>query len=124
MVHIYTLVNGEQIIGVDNGNKEYVTIKDPYYIMESQDEYGNNGMKLINVCTFSKEQCIVVNDKHIVFSTEASERMSEYYQKLVDAYNNKDISTMIEESIKEMEDMDNKMRKLISKRLVGGSKVN
>jgi hypothetical protein len=50
--------------------------------------------------------------------------MSEYYQKLVDAYNNKDISTMIEESIKEMEDMDNRMRKLISKRLVGGSKVN
>lgn len=126
MVYIYTLVNGEQIIGsyADSIVEGVCTIQDPYYIMESQDEYGNNGMRLINVCTFSKEQCIIVNDMHIVFSTVASEKMTEYYQKIVDAYNNKDISKMMEEAIEQMEDMDNRMRKLISKRLVGGSKVN
>lgn len=125
MVRIYTLVNGEQIIG-NGGYKTYTTttIKDPYYIMESEDQYGNSGMKLINVCTFSTEQCIIVNDTHIVFSIKANEKMTEYYQKLVAAYNDKDTSTMIEDSIKEMENMEETLREVISKRLVGGSTIN
>jgi hypothetical protein len=126
MVYIYTLVNGEQIIGsyVDNDVFGVSTIRDPYYIMESQDEYGNNGMKLINVCTFSEEQCIMVNDNHIVFSTRANDRMTEYYQKLAASHNDKDISSMIEGAIKDMESMENKMREIISKRLVSGSTIN
>jgi predicted KAP-like P-loop ATPase len=126
MVYIYTLSNGEQIIGkyIDNEERGVSTIGDPYYIMESEDQYGNSGMKLINVCTFSKEQCIIVNDTHIVFSIEANEKMTEYYQKLVAAHSNKDTSTMIEDSIKDMEDMENRMREIISKRLVSGSTIN
>jgi hypothetical protein len=126
MVRIYTLVNGEQIIGefVDSAAYIQSTIKDPYYIMESEDQYGNSGMKLINVCTFSTEQCIIVNNKHIVFSIKANEKMTEYYQKLVAAHNDKDTSTMIDNAIKDMEDMENKMREIISKRLVGGSTIN
>lgn len=50
--------------------------------------------------------------------------MTEYYEKLVAAYNNKDTSTMIEDSIKDMESMEDKMREIISKRFVGGSKIN
>lgn len=126
MVYIYTLANGEQIIGsyIDNDEHGVSTIGDPYYIMEAEDEYGNSGMKLINVCTFSTERCIVVNDTHIVFSIKANEKMTEYYQKLVTAHSNKDTSTMIEDSIKDMEDMENKMREIISKRLVSGSTIN
>lgn len=126
MVYIYTLVNGEQIIGnrIENNEHGINTIGDPYYMMESQDDYGNNGMRLINVCTFSKEQCIIVNDTHIVFSVIASEKMTEYYQKVVAAYNNKDVSKMMEDAIKDIEDMNNKMIQLISNRLVGGSTIN
>jgi len=139
MVRIYTLVNGEQIIGKqcdstrgyakNNEITEHlpnnsIKIEDPFYIMESEDQYGNSGMKLINVCTFSTEQCIIVNDTHIIFSIGANEKMTEYYEKLVAAYNNKDTSTMIEDSIKDMESMEDKMREIISKRFVGGSKIN
>jgi len=126
MVYIYTLVNGEQIIGnrIDNNERGVSIIGDPYYMMESQDDYGNNGMRLINVCTFSKEQCIIVNDTHIVFSVAASEKMTEYYQKVVAAYNNKDVSKMMEDAIKDIEDMNNKIIQLISNRLVGGSTIN
>ena len=126
MVYIYTLANGEQIIGnyIDNDERGVSTIGDPYYIMEAEDVYGNSGMKLINVCTFSTERCIVVNDTHIVFSIKANEKMTEYYQKLVAAHSNKDTSTMIEDSIKDMENMENKMREIISKRLVSGSTIN
>lgn len=126
MVYIYTLVNGEQIIGyaVDNDIIGISTIEDPYYIVEAQDEYGNNGMKLINVCTFSTERCIMVNDSHIVFSIKANDKMSEYYEKLVASYNNKETAQMLEESIKEMEEMEETMREIVSKRLVGGSTIN
>ena len=126
MVYIYTLVNGEQIIGnrIENNERGVSIIGDPYYMMESQDDYGNNGMRLINVCTFSKEQCIIVNNTHIVFSVAASEKMTEYYQKVVAAYNNKDVSKMMEDAIKDIEDMNNKIIQLISNRLVGGSTIN
>ena len=126
MVYIYALVNGEQIIGnyIDNNERGVSIIGDPYYMMESQDDYGNNGMRLINVCTFSKEQCIIVNNTHIVFSVAASEKMTEYYQKVVAAYNNKDVSKMMEDAIKDIEDMNNKIIQLISNRLVGGSTIN
>jgi hypothetical protein len=126
MVRIYTLVNGEQIIGEFVDSTAYIqsTIKDPYYIMEIQDEFGNNGMKLINVCTFSEEQCIVVNNKHIVFSTKANEPMTRYYKRIVVAHSHSGTSKMIEEAIQEMDDMENTMREVISKRLVGGSTIN
>jgi hypothetical protein len=124
MVRIYTLINGEQIIGMVEKFSNFCKITNPYYIMESEDQYGNSGMKLINVCTFSKQQCIIVNDTHIVFSTSANDKMTEYYQKLVAAHNNKDTSTMIEDAIKDMESMEDKMREIISNRLVGGSTIN
>jgi hypothetical protein len=124
MVRIYTLINGEQIIGMVEKFSNFCKITNPYYIMESEDQYGNSGMKLINVCTFSKKQCIIVNDTHIVFSTSANDKMTEYYQKLVAAHNNKDTSTMIEDAIKDMESMEDKMREIISNRLVGGSTIN
>jgi hypothetical protein len=59
-----------------------------------------------------------------VFSTSANDKMTEYYQKLVAAHNNKDTSTMIEDAIKDMESMEDKMREIISNRLVGGSTIN
>lgn len=126
MVRIYTLVNGEQIIGgyVDNDAYGESTIKDPFYIMEAQDEYGNSGMKLINVCTFSEKQCIIVNDKHIVFSTKANDSMSRYYEKIVEANKKVDAIKMIEESIREMEESEHQLQQSIYKRLVGGSTIN
>lgn len=127
-VNIYTFVNGEQIIGMHKDHWEaidgYSCIENPFYILEAQDEYGNNGMKLINVCTFSDQQYITVNNQHIVFSIPAAASMIRYYQKLLEAHNNADTTKMINDAIKDMEDMEEKMREIISKRLVGGSTVN
>ena len=126
MINIYTLVNGEQLIGQQTAahSVDCVTIKDPFYLVETQDDYGNNGMKLINVCTFSDEQYIVVDNKHILYILPANDPMSRYYNKLVDASKKSNTYKMIEESIKELEQMEETMREVISKRLVGGSTIN
>lgn len=124
MVNIYTLVNGEQIIGTEDFSGEYVIIKNPFYILEAQDEHGNSGMKLINVCTFSEQQYITVNNQHVVFSIPSNSNMTRYYEKLVEAYHNGDTVKMIQDAIAEMDDMEEKMRQVISKRLVGGSTIN
>ena len=81
-------------------------------------------MRLINVCTFSEEQCIVINDKHVVFSIKANEYMSRYYEKIVNAYSHSAASKLIEDAIKEMDSMEERMKQLISDRLVGGSTIN
>ncbi len=126
MIRIYTLVNGEQIIGefADSAAYSESTIKDPFYIMEAQDEYGNSGMKLINVCTFSEEQCIIVSNKHIVFSIKANEPMTRYYEKVVAAHSKSSVKKMIDDAIQEMDDMENTLLEVVSKRLVGGSTIN
>jgi len=121
MINIYTLVNGEQIIGQQSiRGTDCVTVEDPFYIIETQDEYGNNAMKLTNVCTFSDQQYIMV----IVYSLPANDHMSRYYHKLVDTSKKSDTYKMIEESIKEMEEMEETMIEIISKRLVGKSTIN
>lgn len=126
MIKIYTLTNGEQIIGMESeySDPPRVTIHDPFYIVETQDEYGNNGMKLINICTFSKKQYIVVDNMHIIYSMQSNEPMSRYYNKLVEASKKADTYKMIEDSIREMEEMEETLRETISKRLVGGSTIN
>lgn len=125
MLKIYTLVNGEQIIGKlrPSGNSD-ITIEDPFYIMDSQDEHGNNGLSLINVCTFSKEQCITISSSHVVFSFEANELMVRYYERLLASQNHGSMAKVINDAIREMDDMDDKMRTIISNRLVGGSTIN
>jgi len=126
MIDIYTLSNGEQIIGekVRMLREGADTIQNPFYIVETQDEFGNNGMKLINVCTFSTEQYIVVDNMHIIYKMPANEAMTRYYNKLVEASKKADTYKMIEDSIKDMEDMEETLRETISKRLVGKSTIN
>jgi hypothetical protein len=126
MIYIYTLSNGEQIIGekVRTLREGADTIQNPFYIVETQDEFGNNGMKLINVCTFSLRQYIVVDNMHIIYKMPANEPMTRYYNKLVEASKKADTYKMIEDSIKDMEDMEATLRETISKRLVGGSTIN
>jgi hypothetical protein len=126
MIDIYTLSNGEQIIGekVRTLREGADTIQNPFYIVETQDEFGNNGMKLINVCTFSLQQYIVVDNMHIIYKMPANEAMTRYYNKLVEASKKADTYKMIEDSIKDMEDMEETLRETISKRLVGKSTIN
>lgn len=126
MINIYTLSNGEQIIGekVRTLREGADTIQNPFYIVETQDEFGNNGMKLINVCTFSLKQYIVVDNMHIIYKMPANEPMTRYYNKLVEASKKADTYKMIEDSIKDMEDMEETLRETISKRLVGKSTIN
>ena len=121
MITIYNLINGEQIIGDDLGAN---SIGDPFYIIDTQDEYGNNGMKLINVCTFSSQQYIVVNDTHVIFSIPADDSMIRYYKKLLGAVDKASTLRMIEQSINELDELEESMTDVFVKRLVGGSTIN
>lgn len=125
MVRIYTLNNGELLIGEEkeSWDKNCICISNPYYITEVSDEYGNNGLKLINVCTFSDQQYIVVNNNHVVYSIPANKTMSKYYNKLVESIK-PDTTRIIEEAIRDMEEMEDNMRDIIAQRLVGGSTIN
>lgn len=121
MIRIYTMVNGEQLIGNQDSTSGGVHIHDPFYVMETEDKHG---IMLINVCTFTDQQYIVVQDKHIVFSIPANESMSRYYEKFVESSKNTDTAKMINAAIKDIENMEENMHDLISKRLVGESTIN
>lgn len=127
MIKIYTLSNGEQIIGKESErapDRLHTNIHNPFYIMEAHDEYGNSGMKLINVCTFSETQYITVSKQHVIFSMDANKSMIKYYEKLLEISKKTDTYRIIEDSIKEMEEMEHKMQDNLYKRLVRGSTIN
>jgi hypothetical protein len=126
MVTIFTLSNGEQIIGeqLEGSHRLKYDIDNPFYMVEAQDEYGAPGLKLINVCTFSEKQSITIDKQHVMFSFTANDPMVRYYNKLVEATKKSESYRVLEDSIREMEEMEEKMRDAVSKRLVGGSTIN
>ena len=121
MIRIYTLVNGEQIVGEQQSTSGGIHIWNPFYIMETPDRHS---IILINVCTFTDQQYIVVQDKHIVFSIPANESMTRYYEKFVESSKNTNTAKMIDAAIKDIETMEENMQEIISKRLVGESTIN
>lgn len=121
MIKIYTLVNGEQVIGEEEGTSGGIRIANPFYIMETPDR---GSIILINVCTFTDQQYIVVQDKHMVFSIPANESMTRYYEKFVASSKSTNTAQIINDAVKDIENMEENMQDLISKRLVGGSTIN
>lgn len=126
MIKIVNLVNGEQIIGeVDSDCSEFYNIHEPYYIVDAMDDAGNSGTKLINVLTFSDNNYIVVNTNKVVFDMPASAHMSAYYNKVVKAMKkNSSTKKMIDDAMKQIDEMDEYMKNYAANVIIGKQSVH
>lgn len=123
MIYIYSLINGELIIGKSAELPAMVKIIDPFYIMDSITEEGQFGTKLTSVLTFSSSDYIVVSEDKVLFCFPASDAMVAYYEKLVDWYKKNNSDLILEEAVAEMEKSEKRYDKLMHM-LRGSNKIN
>ena len=123
MIYIYSLINGELIIGKSAELPAMIKIIDPFYIMDSITETGQFGTKLTSVLTFSSSDCIVISEDKVLFCFPASDAMVAYYEKLVDWYKKNNSDVILEEAITEMEKSEKRYDKLLTM-LRGNNKIN
>ena len=91
-------------------------------IMDDPDQ--GSGIRLSYLLAFSSQNSVQINKTDVVYDYQPSEKMAEYYNRLVEYTVTKNHDAIIEETIESMEEMDRRWKQMISNRFIGKSSVN
>ncbi len=124
MNRVLHLNTGEEIIGVVSEGDSTFLITDPFYMEVYDDPDQGSGIRLSYLLAFSSQKSVQIKKTDVVYDYLPSDRMAEYYNRLVEYTVTKNHDAIIEETIESMEEMDRRWKKMISNRFVGKSSVN
>jgi hypothetical protein len=91
-------------------------------IIDDSDQ--GSGVRMDYLLAFSKDNCVHIKKNVVLYNYNPSDRMEEYYGRLVEYTAKRENDKILEETIEGMEEMDRRFKTLLSKRLVGKSTVN
>jgi hypothetical protein len=91
-------------------------------IIDDSDQ--GSGVRMDYLLAFSKDNCVHIKKNVVLYNYNPSDRMEEYYGRLVEYTAKRENDKILEETIEGMEEMDRRFKALLSKRLVGKSTVN
>ena len=123
-MRVLHLITGEEIIGVVSEGDSTFLITNPFYMEVYDDPNQGSGIRLNYLLAFSSQNSVQINKSSVVYDYLPSDRMAEYYNRLVEYTVTKNHDAIIEETIESMEEMDRRWKKMISSRFVGKSSVN
>jgi hypothetical protein len=123
-MRVLHLITGEEIIGVVSEGDSTFLITNPFWMDIVDDPDQGSGVRLSYLLAFSSQKSVQINKSSVVYEYQPSEKMSEYYNRLVEYTVTKNHDAVIEETIESMEEMDRRWKKMISSRFVGKSSVN
>lgn len=124
MNRVLHLNTGEEIIGVVSEGDSTFLITNPFYMEVYDDPDQGSGIRLSYLLAFSSQKSVQIKKTDVVYDYLPSDRMAEYYNRLVEYTVTKNHDAIIEETIESMEEMDRRWKKMISNRFVGKSSVN
>lgn len=124
MNRVLHLITGEEIIGVVSEGDSTFLITNPFYMEVMDDPDQGSGIRLSYLLAFSSQKSVQINKSSVVYDYMPSDKMAEYYTRLVEYTVTKNHDAVIEETIESMEDMDRRWKKMISSRFIGKSSVN
>ena len=123
-MRVLHLITGEEIIGVVSEGDTTFLITHPFWMDIVDDSDQGSGVRLSYLLAFSSQKSVQINKSSVVYDYQPSEKMSEYYNRLVEYTVTKNHEAVIEETIESMEEMDRRWKKMISSRFIGKSSVN
>ena len=125
MIKVFNMINGDEIIGAveEDYSPEY-TIEYPFYMSIVDDPYQGSGVRMDYVLTFSKQTSVQIRKSDVLFSYMPSDRMEEYYNRLVKYTTSRENDKILQETIESMDEMDKRYKSLVSRKLIGGSTIN
>lgn len=124
MNRVLHLSTGEEIIGVVSEGDSTFLITNPFWMDIVDDPDQGSGVRLSYLLAFSSQKSVQINKSSVVYDYQPSEKMAEYYNRLVEYTVTKNHDAVLEETIESMEEMDRRWKKMISNRFVGKSSVN
>ena len=123
-MRVLHLNTGEEIIGVVSEGDSTFLITHPFWMDIVDDTDQGSGVRLSYLLAFSSQKSVQINKSSVVYDYLPSDRMAEYYNRLVEYTVTKNHDAVLEETIESMEEMDRRWKKMISSRFVGKSSVN
>lgn len=124
MIKIVMLTNGEQIIGdVEEHGSEY-KITNPFYMIDAVNDHGSSGSRMANLLTFSSIDYITVNTRFVMYEFPVLDSMAEYYSRLTKHIDKSMADSIIQQSLVDLREQEERYEKLLSMVRPKKSKLN
>ena len=124
MLKILHMISGNTLIGqVEENESEYI-VTHPFLMEIVEDSNEGSGVRMDYLLAFSKDNCVHIKKNVVLYNYNPSDRMEEYYGRLVEFTAKRDNDVILKQTLESMDEMDSRLKSLLTRRLVGKSTVN
>ena len=124
MLKVIHLISCDTLIGEVEENEDEYIITHPFLMEIVDDSDQGSGVRMDYLLAFSKDNCVHIKKNVVLYNYNPSNRLEEYYGKLIEFTAKRENDIMLKQTLEGMDEMDQKMKSLLSQRLVGKSTVN
>ena len=127
MIKVLHLINGEVLIGKiknDTDRSATHTIEQPFMMDIVDDSDEGSGIRMDYLLAFSKDNCVHIKKNVVLYNYNPSDRMEEYYGRLVEFTAKRDNDVILKQTLESMDEMDSRLKSLLTRRLVRKSTIN
>ena len=124
MLKVIHLVSCDTLIGEVEENEDEYIITHPFLMEIVDDSDQGSGVRMDYLLAFSKDNCVHIKKNVVLYNYNPSNRMEEYYGRLVEFTANRENDVILKQTLEGMDEMDRRLKSLLSQRLLGKSTVN
>jgi hypothetical protein len=124
MLKVIHLISCDTLIGEVEENKDEYIITHPFLMEIVDDSDQGSGVRMDYLLAFSKDNCVHIKKNVVLYNYNPSDKMEEYYGRLVEFTAKRDNDVILKQTLESMDEMDSRLKSLLTRRLVGKSTVN
>ena len=124
MLKVMHLISCDTLIGEVEENEDEYIITHPFLMEIVDDSDQGSGVRMDYLLAFSKDNCVHIRKNVVLYNYNPSDRMEEYYGRLVEFTAKRDNDVILKQTLESMDEMDSRLKSLLTRRLVGKSTVN
>jgi hypothetical protein len=124
MLKVIHLISCDTLIGEVEENEDEYIITHPFLMEIVDDSDQGSGVRMDYLLAFSKDNCVHIKKNVVLYNYNPSNRMEEYYGRLVEFTAKRENDVILKQTLESMDEMDSRLKSLLTQRLVGKSTVN
>ena len=124
MIKVIHLMSCDTLIGEVKENEDEYIITHPFLMEIVDDSDQGSGVRMDYLLAFSKDNCVHIKKNVVLYNYNPSDRMEEYYGRLVEFTAKRENDVILKQTLESMDEMDRRLKSLLSQRLVRKSTVN
>ena len=124
MLKVMHLISCDTLIGEVEENEDEYIITHPFLMEIVDDSDQGSGVRMDYLLAFSKDNCVHIKKNVVLYNYNPSDRMEEYYSRLVEFTTKRDNDVILKQTLESKDEMDSRLKSLLTRRLVGKSTVN